>query len=137
MNLVEMSKDSKRAVANNRLGSVMTSSTWQDAANMITNVAIPTNLKGGNDSFIENSEVFRHILKQFNVDDMSIPQLILISASAKAIEDGNDKCATFVRDTTGGKPVDKVDIHQHKNLTDLSDEELAFIEAHAEVVKNG
>jgi hypothetical protein len=55
-----------------------------------------------------------------------------LSQAAKAIETGDSKAATFVRDTSGGKPVDK---HQDvpSNMTNLTDDQIEFLLANSEV----
>lgn len=103
-------------------------SNWEASGKMIAQLAVPKDIDGSDESFIANSPVFNTLLKQINVDVISLPDLILLSQAAKAIETGDSKAATFVRDTSGGKPVDKHE-HNTKNLAQLSDEQLALLEA--------
>jgi len=107
---------------------------WEASAELAKTLAVPTDLLGSEDSFLKRSEVLTTMLKSINTEYLSIPDLILLSQAAKAIEDGDSKAAAFVRDTTGGKPVEK---HQHStnNIVELSDAQLAYLLANAEVVQ--
>lgn len=107
-------------------------SNWVLAGEMVRSLAVPKNLTGESESFIENSAVFRQLLDQINVDEISLPDMILLAQSAKAIEEGDTKAATFVRDTSGGKPSDEHIVSSTKSITDLSDEQLEFLLEHAE-----
>jgi hypothetical protein len=127
-----MSKSASLAALNNRRNQVYTS-TWEFAGKSISKLAVPKNISGATDSFLETSEVFKTLVSQYNIEELSLPDMILLSQAAKAIEDGDTKAAQFVRDTSGGKPVDKVE-RRDSRLVDLTDEQLEFILANAEVI---
>lgn len=133
MNLSDMSKTATIAAIRNRKNQVLMSN-WEFAGKNISKLAVPKNISGGADSFLETSEVFKTLVSQYNIEELSLPDMILLSQAAKAIEDGDTKAAQFVRDTSGGKPVEKVE-HKSSNITDLSDEQIEFILENAEVVE--
>lgn len=110
---------------------------WEAASRNVSSLAISKktvkSLKGGKDTFLEKSQVFQELVDQVNLDDISLVELVAISQAAKAIEDGDTKAATFLRDSAGCKPVEKVQ-RQSGNIGELSDAELDFLLANAEVI---
>lgn len=110
---------------------------WEAASRNVSSLAISKktvkSLKGGNDTFLENSQVFQELVDHVNLEDISLAELVTLSQAAKAIEDGDTRAATFLRDSAGCKPVEKVQ-RQSGNIADLSDAELDFLLANAEVI---
>lgn len=110
---------------------------WEAASRNVSSLALSKktakSLKGGEDTFLEKSQVFQELIDQVNLEDISLVELIAISQAAKAIEDGDTRAATFLRDTAGCKPVEKVQ-RPSGNIADLSDAELDFLLANAEVI---
>lgn len=113
------------------------SNNWETASRNVSSLAIPKktvkSLKGGEDTFLANSQVFQELVDQVNLEDISLVELVALSQAAKAIEDGDTRAATFLRDTAGCKPVEKVQ-RQSGNIAELSDAELDFLLANAEVI---
>lgn len=113
---------------------------WEQSAKNVSALAIPKkdaqNLRGGEDTFLEKSNVLPELLKQVNLDDISLTDLVMLSQAAKAIEDGDTKAATFIRDSAGCKPADKLP-QKSGNIGDLTDSELEFLLTHAEVIDEG
>lgn len=134
MNLSEMSAQAATAAQRFRTNTAIQGN-WLAAGDMISKLAVNKNVSGNIESFIENSEVFRELLKSINAEEVSVPDLILLAQTAKAIEDGDTKAATFVRDTSGGKPADKIELPK-SNLTSLSDKQLQFLLDHAEELED-
>lgn len=110
-------------VKSNRQNSMI--GNWEAAGDLIASLAVPKNaLKGHEESFLEKSNMLGVLLGQINRDDLSLPELILLSQAAKAIEEGDTKAAIVARDTSGGKPIDKVESTEKFRLADLSDRQL-------------
>ena len=113
------------------------SNNWEAAARNVSSLAVPMktvkSLKGGEDTFLEKSNVFQELVSQVNLDDISLVELVTLSQAAKAIEDGDTRAATFLRDSAGCKPVEKVQ-RASGNIGDLTDEQLDFLLANAEVI---
>lgn len=113
------------------------SNNWEAAARNVSALAIPKetvkSLKGGEDTFLEKSQVFQDLVAQVNLDDISLVELITLSQAAKAIEDGDTRAATFLRDSAGCKPVEKVQ-RQSGNISELTDDQLEFLLANSEVI---
>lgn len=113
------------------------SNNWEAASRNVSSLAIPKktvkSLKGGEDTFLASSQVFQELVDQVNLEDISLVELVTLSQAAKAIEDGDTRAATFLRDTAGCKPVEKVQ-RQSGNIAELSDAELDFLLANAEVI---
>ena len=110
---------------------------WEAAARNVSSLAIPKktvkSLRGGEGTFLETSKVFSELVDQVNLDDISLVELVTLSQAAKAIEDGDTRAAAFLRDSAGCKPVDKVQ-QQTGNIAELSDNQLDFLLANAEVI---
>lgn len=110
---------------------------WETAARNVSALAIPVatvkKLRGGEDTFLEKSEVFPELVGQINLEHISLVELVTLSQAAKAIEDGDTRAAAFLRDSAGCKPADKVQ-HQTGNIGELSDAQLDFLIANAEVI---
>lgn len=110
---------------------------WETASRNVSSLAISKkavqSLKGGDDTFLSKSAVFQELVGNVNLDDISLAELVTLSQAAKAIEDGDTRAATFLRDTAGCKPVEKVQ-RQTGNIGELSDAELDFLIANAEVI---
>lgn len=115
------------------------SNNWEVSARNVASLAIPKDtvrkLKGGEDTFLEKSQIFPELVAQVNLDNISLVDLVTLSQAAKAIEDGDTKAATFLRDSAGCKPVEKVQ-RQAGNIGDLSDAALDFLLANAEVIED-
>lgn len=113
------------------------SNNWEAAARNVSSLAISKktvkSLKGGEDTFLEKSQVFQELVDQVNLDDISLVELVALSQAAKAIEDGDTRAATFLRDSAGCKPVDKVQ-RPVGNIAELTDAQLEFLLANAEVI---
>lgn len=109
------------------------SNNWEFSGKLLSSLAVPKSaVQGGEESFIENSRMFGALMDQVQVDELSITDLIILSQASKAIEEGDSKAATFVRDTAGGKPTEKVQ-KAESNMTELTDEQLEFLLTHSEV----
>lgn len=110
---------------------------WEAAARNVSSLAISKktveSLKGGEDTFLEKSAVFQKLVENVNLDDISLVELVTLSQAAKAIEDGDTRAAAFLRDSAGCKPVEKVQ-RQSGNIADLTDDQLEFLLANAEVI---
>jgi hypothetical protein len=125
MNYTEATATTQNAMRKYQQNSAFNTN-WEASGKMIAQLAVPKDINGNDESFIENSNVFKSLIQQINVDTVSLPDLILLSQAAKAIETGDSKAAQFVRDSSGGKPVEK---HEHTtNLAQLSDAQLAMLE---------
>ena len=113
------------------------SNNWECAARNVSGLAISKktvqSLKGGEDTFLERSNVFQTLVDQVNLEDISLVELVTLSQAAKAIEDGDTKAATFLRDSAGCKPVDKVQ-QPVGNIGELTDAQLDFLLANSEVI---
>ena len=114
----------------------MFANSWEASGRLLSSLAISKDAiaDGYEDSFADKSRLLPKLMASVNLDEMSITDLIILSQAAKAIEDGDTKAATFVRDTAGGKPVEKKQDVPASKLTDLTDEQIAYLEAHAEVI---
>ena len=110
---------------------------WEQSAKNVSALAISKktakSLKGGEDTFLAKSKVFEELVDQVNLDDLSIADLVSLSQAAKAIEDGDTRAATFLRDSAGCKPVEKVQ-RQTGNISELPDEVINYLLANAEVI---
>lgn len=110
---------------------------WEQSSKNVSALAISKSavkkMRGAEDSFLAQSEVFQALIDQVNLDDLSITDLISLSQAAKAIETGDTKAAAFLRDTAGCKPVEKQQ-NNSNNITDLTDDQLDYILANAEVI---
>ena len=132
MNYLEVNQATAKALKRQRQNSVFANN-WEVSGRLLSTLAIPKDVVvGADESFLGQSKLFPELMKQVNLDDVSITDLILISQAAKAVEDGDSKAAAFVRDTSGGKPVDKKQ-DVPSNMTDLSDDQIEFLLAHTEV----
>ena len=113
------------------------SNNWETAARNVSSLALPKkiieNLRGGEDTFLAKSNVFPELVAQVNLEDISLVELVALSQAAKAIEDGDTRAAAFLRDSAGCKPVEKIQ-RSGGNIGELSDAELDFLLANAEVI---
>lgn len=136
MNYAETNSQTMTALQKLKQKSVFANN-WEQAARNVSSLAIPkktvASLKGGEDTFLEKSQVFQELVAQVNLDDISLVELVTLSQAAKAIEDGDTRAAAFLRDSAGCKPVEKVQ-RQTGNIGDLTDEQLDFLLANAEVI---
>ena len=136
MNYAETNLQTNSALQKLKQRAVFTNN-WESAARNVSSLAIPKktvkSLKGGEDTFLEKSQVFQELVAQVNLDDISLVELVTLSQAAKAIEDGDTRAAMFIRDSAGCKPIEKVQ-RQSGNIGDLSDAELDFLLANAEVI---
>ena len=136
MNYAETNAQTASALQRLKQRSVF-SNNWEAAARSVSSLAIPKStvkqLTGGEDTFLQKSQVFQDLVAQVNLDDISLVELVTLSQAAKAIEDGDTRAATFLRDSAGCKPVDKVQ-RTGGNIGELSDAELDFLIANAEVI---
>lgn len=139
MNYVDANSQTAVALQKLKQRSVF-SNNWESAARNISSLAISKdtvkNLKGGDDTFLSHSQVFQELVDHINLDNISLADLVTLSQAAKAIEDGDTRAATFIRDSAGCKPVEKVQ-RQSGSIADLSDEQLEFLLANAEVIDEG
>lgn len=136
MNYSETNKNTALALKRQRQNSIFANN-WEISGRLLSTLAVPKDVVAGSEeSFIGNSALFPELMKQVNLDEVSVTDLILISQAAKAIEDGDSKAAAFVRDTSGGKPADK---HQDvpSNMTNLTDDQIEFLLSHTEVEEDG
>lgn len=70
----------------------------------------------------------RGLAEMLDNKDLTLSDLVVLGQYAKAIEDGDTKAATFLRDTAGYKPsVDVTVEHKHEGLASLSDEQLQLL----------
>ena len=134
MNYLDVNKQTANALARQNTNSIFNN--WEHSGRQISSLAIRAeDLSGDDESFLARSKILPALLKSVAQEDLSIMDLINLVQSAKAIETGDTKAATFVRDTSGGKPIEKREDIPASRLTDLTDEQLAYIEANAEVTQ--
>lgn len=114
----------------------MFSNSWEASGRLLSSLAMSKDALtiGHEDSFTNRSQLLPKLAENIKVEEMTLTDLIILSQAAKAIEDGDTKAATFVRDTAGGKPIEKKQELPHNNLHDLTDEQLAYLEANVEVI---
>ena len=128
MNYADVNSTTKIALKKAKQRSIF-SNNWEASGKVLSSMAInKKTLKhlGCGDSFIQQSSVFPMLIDQLDIDELSLADLTFLSQAAKAIEDGDSKAATFVRDTSGGKPVDK-QVNVTNKMTDLPDEAIDFL----------
>lgn len=128
MNYADVNSTTKIALKKAKQRSIFNNN-WEASGKVLSSMAInKKTLKhlGGGDSFIQQSSVFPMLIDQLDIDELSLADLTFLSQAAKAIEDGDSKAATFVRDTSGGKPVDK-QVNVTNKMTDLPDEAIDFL----------
>lgn len=128
MNYADVNSTTKIALKKVKQRSIF-SNNWEASGKVLSSMAInKKTLKhlGSGDSFIQQSSVFPMLIDQLDIDELSLADLTFLSQAAKAIEDGDSKAATFVRDTSGGKPVDK-QVNVTNKMTDLPDEAIDFL----------
>lgn len=136
MNYSDATQQTKSALQRLRQRNVFANN-WEQSAKNVSSLAIPTktakSLKGGDDTFLAKSAVLPELLEQVNLEDISLTDLVMLSQAAKAIEEGDTRAAIFLRDSAGCKPADKVQ-QPTGNIGELTDDELDFLLAHAEVI---
>lgn len=136
MNYEVLNKQTSKILQKNRQASVFANN-WEDSAKLFASLAVPKaaldHVNTNEDSFIAKSALFPELVKQVNLDELSISDLIFLSQAAKAIEEGDTKAAVFFRDTGGGKPVDKTEKREVK-ISDLTDEQIEYVRKHAKVI---
>ena len=139
MNYAEANSQTTLALQKLKQRNVFTNH-WESAARNVSSLAISKDtaksLRGGEDTFLAKSEVFQELVSHVNLDNMSLADLVTLSQAAKAIEEGDTRAATFIRDSAGCKPAEKVQ-RQSGSIADLSDEQLEFLLANAEVIDEG
>lgn len=135
MNYLEANKTTANALKRKEQESLFANS-WEASGRLLSSLAASKDIlvMGHEDSFAHNSKVLPELTKNIPLEEMSLTDMIILSQAAKAIEEGDTKAATFVRDTAGGKPVDKKQDLPSRNMSDLTDEQLAYLLEHAEVV---
>ena len=132
MNYAEVNSTTKIALKKAKQHSIF-SNHWEASGKVLSSLAVgKESLKnlGSGDSFIQQSSVFSMLLDQLDIDELSLADLTFLSQAAKAIEDGDSKAATFVRDTSGGKPVDK-QVSVTNKMTELPDEAIDYLLEHS------
>lgn len=129
----ELTNASQQAIQQYKNAQVFSYGNWENTAKSIASLKVPAHLQGPEDSFMQTSELLSCFVNQMGGDDLTISQLIVLSMSAKAIQDGDARAAAFVRDTSGGKPVDKVDNRNVNPLHNLPDEALDMLLSAAQV----
>lgn len=134
MNNKEMSQVSQNSVQRNQKKNIFAGGNWEASGKLVCSLLVPTKLRGGKESFLEKSEMFPVLMEQVNADEISITDLILLSQTAKAIEDGDTRAATFVRDTSGGKPIDKQEVNDNRKIVDLPDNVIEYMLNNAKVI---
>lgn len=135
MNYDEVNKNTAAAIRKNMQRNIFANH-WETSAKMLSAMAIKRSALdaiGSDESFLQRSKVFPVLLDQLNIDELSFADAVNLIQMAKAIEDADVKSATYIRDTSGGKPTDKHDIAS-SNITNLTDNQLNFLLEHAEVV---
>ena len=136
MNYVDANTQTMKALQRFKQRNVFANN-WEQSAKNVSALAISKkdfkSIKGAEGSFLACSEVFRTLVDQVNLDDVSLTDLIALSQAAKAIECGDTKAATFLRDSAGCKPVEKIQ-KDSGNIGELTDAELEFLLANAEVI---
>lgn len=136
MNYSDATQHTQSAIARFRQRNVFANN-WEQSAKNVSALAISTKdakaLRGGDDTFLAKSNIFPELLSQVNLDDVSLADLVMLSQAAKAIEEGDTKAATFIRDSAGCKPADKLPQRQG-NITDLTDDQLDYLLTHSEVI---
>lgn len=134
MNYLDVNKQTANSLSR-RQQALSFGNGWEASGRQITALAVDTSdIDGHEDSFASQSKILPVLLKSVAAKDMSIMDLITLVQSAKAIEEGDTKAAAFVRDTSGGKPVERKQDLPTSPLQDLTDEQLEFIEQNAEVI---
>lgn len=135
MNYSDINAATSKALQKQRQNSVFTNY-WEDSGKLIASLAVSKeDLENANydeDSFIAHSGLFPTLLKNINIDTLSLTDLVILSQTAKAIETGDSKAATFVRDTSGGKPKDDTK-PTDKKLPDLTDAQIEYLLTHAKI----
>lgn len=135
MNYLETNKTTANLLKRREQANMFANS-WEASGRLLSSLAASKDAltTGHEGSFAYNSKLLPELAKNIPVEEMTLTDLIILSQAAKAIEEGDTKAAVFVRDTAGGKPIDKKQDLPSKNLTDLTDEQIAYLEEHAEVV---
>lgn len=137
MNYNEVTQTTQRAIKKNTQRSIFANN-WELSAKLIGGISIPVDvikhLKGGPETFLEQSTLFPVIVDQLDIDELSLEDWMMVSHFANGIENANTQSASFVRDTGGGKPVDKKEIKNDNNIAQLTDEQLDYLLDNAEVL---
>lgn len=133
MNYLDVNKQTAAVLAQRNTAAVFNN--WEASGRQISALAINSDdIDGHEDSFVSQSKILPALLKSVAHQELSVMDLITLVQSARAIETGDTKAATFVRDTSGGKPVERKQDLPPNQYESLSDEQLEFIERNAEVV---
>ena len=141
MNYQDTNKATEIATTKAKQRSIFTNN-WEIACKELATLAIPKDdlLSAVGDadeeSFLAKSSLLPKLIDKTNLDDLSIAELIFLSQAAKAIEQGDSKAATFVRDTSGGKPTEKTINANAGDVTKLTDSQLDYLLQHCEVVED-
>lgn len=136
MNYAEVNKQTAASLQRRQQQSIFANG-WEASGRLLSSLAIEKDsLQGAEESFLGQSKVLPELLKHIQAKELSLTDMIILAQSAKAIEDGDTKAATFVRDTAGGKPVERKQDLPSTNLYDLTDEQILFLEEHAEVIED-
>jgi hypothetical protein len=137
MDYNDINRQTAKALQQNRQSNIFTNN-WEESGRLIASLAVPKKsldnlqLEADEESFIAKSALFPKLIEQVQIDSLSLTDLILMSQAAKAVEEGDSKAATFIRDTSGGKPADKVE-QKSTNIAQLSDSQVKYLLAHAKV----
>lgn len=132
MNYLEVNKQTANILAQRQAASVFNN--WEQSGRQISSLAVNTSdLDGHDESFVAQSKILPALLKNVASQDLSVMDLITLVQSAKAIETGDTKAAMFVRDTAGGKPVEKKQEIPANQYASLTDAQIDYLLNHAEV----
>lgn len=131
----ELSKQTQTAIKVNTKKQTFVTGNWELSGKSISNMALPKEvLSGAEDSFFYNSQILGAMLNEIGSDYLTVKDLTNLVMASSAIENADTRAATFLRDTAGGKPIDKVQKQENK-LSDITDAELEYILSKAEVVE--
>ena len=134
MNYAEVNEQTATSLQRRRQQNIFANG-WEASGRLLSSLAIEKDsLQGAEESFLGQSKVLPELLKHIQAKELSLTDMIILAQSAKAIEDGDTKAATFVRDTAGSKSVERKQDWPSTNLHDLTDEQIQLLEEHAEVI---
>ena len=132
MNYIDVNKQTANILAKRQTASVFNN--WENSGRQISSLAVNTDdIDGHEDSFVAQSKILPALLKSVAHQELSVMDLITLVQSAKAIEAGDTKAAAFVRDTSGGKPVEKKQDLPQSSYSELTDEQINYLLNNAEV----
>jgi hypothetical protein len=132
MNYLDVNQQTQNSLTRRQNASIFNN--WEESGRQISSLAVASDdIDGYDESFASQSKVLPILLKSVAAKEMSIMDMITLVQSAKAIEEGDTKAATFVRDTSGGKPVEKQQEIPRSKYHELTDAQIEYLLNHSEV----